>query len=260
MALGALIGFAVPVALAWWIVKKRGASLSAVLIGAGVFVFFALVLESIMHQLVLKSAIGSALLGNTWLFALYGGLAAGVFEETGRFLAMKYLLKKEPSSARTGVAYGVGHGGIEMLIIFGITMISNLVLSVMINKGMADTLLAGVPAEAAEQLQSAFSGLETTAPGTYLWGICERFSAIVLQLSLSVLVWIAVRRGGKWLWLYPAAILLHFIVDGLAVVMSKSASMLAIEAVVFSLAVAIGAAAWLLARRALPAEPNLSNA
>ena len=105
-------------------VKKYNVKVRTILIGTGVFVLFALVLETILHQVVLKGAIGPTITGNVWYYALYGGLAAGIFEETGRFLAMKFLLKDEPQGARTAVAYVIGHGGIEMLIIFGVSMVS----------------------------------------------------------------------------------------------------------------------------------------
>ena len=222
MALCALVGIAAPVALAWWLVKKHHARLTTVLIGVAVFLVFALVLESIMHQVVLNGPYGPTITGNIWYYALYGGLAAALFEETGRFLAMKFLLKKEPSTAWPGIAYGVGHGGLEVVLIFGMTMISNLVLSVMINTGASDLLLSSVPAEALEQMQEQFSQLETTAAGSYLFGVWERISALIVQISLSVMVWAAVRKGGKWFWFFPLAILLHFLLDGCVVVMSKS--------------------------------------
>ena len=114
MAVNALLGIAIPIFRAWWAVKKHQASLSTILMGAGVFVVFALVLESIVHQVVLKGPNGATILGNTLYYALYGGFMAGLFEETGRFLAMKFLLKKEPSETKPGVAYGLGHGGVEI--------------------------------------------------------------------------------------------------------------------------------------------------
>lgn len=249
MGICALTGIAVPVALAWWLVKKQKARLTTILIGAGVFIVFALLLEPILHMLVLKGLHGPAIMGNVWLYALYGGLAAGLFEETGRFLAMKYLLKKEPSKTLPAVAYGAGHGGVEMILIFGMTMISNLVLSVMINTGAAETLLATAPANALEQVQTQFEQLETTAAGSYFLGLWERVSALILQLGLSILVWTAVRKGGKWLWLFPAAILLHFLVDACAVVISKNASMAFTEVVIFAMALAVGAMGFLLARK-----------
>ena len=90
MAVNALLGIAIPIFLCWWAVKKHQANLSTILIGAGVFVVFALVLESMVHQVVLKGPSGATIQGNTLYYALYGGLMAGLFEETGRFLAMKW--------------------------------------------------------------------------------------------------------------------------------------------------------------------------
>ncbi len=249
IAVCAVIGIAAPILLSWWMVKKYNVKVRTILIGAGVFVLFALVLETILHQLVLKGTIGPSITGNVWYYALYGGLAAGIFEETGRFLAMQFLLKDEPSGAKTAVAYGIGHGGIEMLIIFGVSMIANLVIAVLINAGQADTILSTVPAEAQAQMQGTFAQFETSSPGTFLTGLWERASAIILQLGLSVFVWTAVRKGGKWLWLFPAAILLHFLVDASAVLLMKSVSMVTLEAIVSAMAVAVGASAVMLAKK-----------
>ena len=109
-----ILGFAIPLCLAWWIVKKHNARLSTVLIGAAAFIVFALVLESIVHQIVLKGSHGAAIQNNTLYLAIYGGLMAGLFEETGRFLSMKYLLKKEPTTVKPALAYGIGHGGVNV--------------------------------------------------------------------------------------------------------------------------------------------------
>ena len=249
MGVCALVGVAVPVALAWWLVKKQNARLTTIFIGAGVFIVFALLLEPIVHQIVLKGPHGPAIMGNVWLYAIYGGLTAGLFEETGRFLAMKFLLKKEPSKALPAVAYGAGHGGVEMILLFGMTMISNIVLSVMINSGAAETLLATAPANALEQVQGQFEQLETANAGSFFLGVWERISALILQLGLSILMWSAVQKGGRWLWLFPAAILLHFLVDACAVVISKNASMVFTEVVIFAMALAVGAMGFLLARK-----------
>lgn len=248
MAANAFLGIAVPVCLAVYLVRKHRARLSSILIGAGTFILFALVLESILHQLVLKGPHGSDILGNTLLYALYGGLAAGVFEETGRFLSMKFLMKKEPSKPLPGIAYGVGHGGAEMLIIFGITMINNLVISALINSGQADAIFAKVPEEAAGQLQAQLDQLQTLGAGTLLIGLWERFSALILHLGLSMLVWVAVRKGGKWLWLFPAAIVLHAIVDAGTVLLQKSTGLVPLELIVMAEALAVAAIGYNVAK------------
>ena len=249
MAANAFLGIAVPVCLAVYLVRKHRAKLSSILIGAGTFLLFALVLESILHQLVLKGPHGSDILGNTLLYALYGGLAAGVFEETGRFLSMKFLMKKEPSKPLPGIAYGVGHGGAEMLIIFGITMINNLVISALINSGQADAIFAKVPEEAAGQLQAQLDQLQTLGAGTLLIGLWERFSALILHLGLSMLVWVAVRKGGKWLWLFPAAIIIHAIVDAGTVLLQKSTGLVPLELIVMAEALAVAAIGYNVAKK-----------
>lgn len=249
MAVCGLLGIVIPFALAWWMVKKYHVRPLTILVGAGVFIVFALGLESVVHQVVLKGSHGSTILGNTWYYALYGGLMAGLFEETGRFLAMKYLLRREPSEAKTAVGYGVGHGGVEMLVLYGITLISYVVMSLLINAGQADTLLSGVPAEGQEQVQAQLDQLQTAGAGSYLLGLWERASALLLQLGLSLMVWTAVRKGGKWLWLFPAAILLHFLVDACAVVLAKYASTPVVETVVSALAIAYIALGWLVSKK-----------
>jgi uncharacterized membrane protein YhfC len=134
-------------------------------------------------------------------------------------------------------------------------MISTLTMAIMVNLGQTDTLLSSAPAEAKDQLTATFEQLKTTGAGIYLLGLWERFSALTLHLGLSILVWAAVRKGGKWGWLFPAAILLHALVDGLAVILSKTgASMVTVELIVMALAIAVAALAWLVARRAFPAE------
>ena len=249
MAVNALLGFAIPVGLAVWLVRKHHARISTILIGAGTFIVFALVLESLLHQLVLKGPHGASILGNTLRYALYGGLAAGVFEETGRFLSMKFLMKKEPAKPLPGIAYGVGHGGVEMLILFGITMINNLVISALINSEQADALFAKVPEEAAAQVQAQLDQLQTLGAGTLLIGLWERISALILHLGLSMLVWVAVRKGGKWLWLFPAAIALHALVDAGALLLQKSAGMVTLELIVTAEALAVAAIGYLVAKK-----------
>ena len=131
-----------------------------------------------------------------------------------------------------------------MILLFGITMISNLVVSALINSGQADTVMTAAPAANQAQVQAQFAQLEALGAGSVLLGLWERVSAHLLQVSLSIMVWTAVRRGGKWLWLFPAAFFLHFLVDAVTVVLAKSAGMVAVEAIVFAMAVAVGAIAW----------------
>ena len=228
MALAALFCFAVPVLLLIYY-RKKGADILPFFIGCIVFVIFALILESLMHQLVLKVLpVGKTILGNTLLYALYGGLAAGIFEETGRFLAFKTVLKKKLGNDRNALMYGAGHGGVEAILMLGLAYIGNIVMSVLINAGQTDLLTATAAGEAAEQLKAVLDSLTATAPYTYLMGIVERIVAITTHICLSVLVWFAVKKPGKG-WLFPLAILLHAALDGIMVILAAHLPVVAVE-------------------------------
>ncbi len=249
MALGAVIGVALPILMAVWLVKKYHVSPATIVVGALVFIVFALGLESVVHQIVLKGPKGPEIVGNIWLYALYGAGMAALFEETGRFVAMKWVLKQAPGKPKTGVAYGFGHGGIEMFMLFGIAMISNIVISLMINAGKTDLLLATVQPDALEQAQTQLDALQNITAAGLGWSMLERFSAVLLQVSISVMMWMCVRKRGKWLWLIPAMYLVHFLADAIVVVIAKNATIAATEIILLCLSLAIGAAALLLSRR-----------
>ena len=173
--------------------RRRGGTWTAFLTGAGTFVLFAMVLEPILHNLILRSPAGAAIQQNILLYALYGGLAAGLFEETGRLLAFRFILK--PHTARiTALSYGIGHGGIEAFLVMGLSMIANLSL------GLAYTSGAPLPAEAAAAAETILS----TPAGMFLWGGLERLSAMALHMALSVLVFASVRTGRRLLFPPPS--------------------------------------------------------
>ena len=136
-----------------------------------------------------------------------------------------------------------------MLLVFGITMISNLVMAALINSGQSDLLFAQAPESAAAQVQAQLDTLQTTTAGTWLFGAWERISALILHLGLSMMVWVAVRKGGKWLWLFPAAIALHALVDAGVVVLHKSVGMVPLELIVTAEAVAIAAIGYMVANK-----------
>lgn len=223
-----LLTIAVPLGVMIFL-HRQGGSWMSFLVGALTFTVFAMGLEPIMHNLVLSSGIGQVILGNTWLYGLYGGFAAGLFEETGRFLAFRYVLKKR-NDRITALSYGIGHGGIEAFLIAGLTMVSNLVLGLTYANG------GTIPAEAVPAAETLLS----TPAVMFLWSGAERLFAMILHVSLSVLVFAAVRTG-KWK-LFLAAFLIHWAADFIAVVSAAYLPTAAVEGLV--LLIAIQAAVW----------------
>lgn len=204
--------FLLPIALLIIWKRKTKASIVPVIAGAVVFPVFALVLKAIPSYFLMQSGseLANTVMGNVWLQALVGGLLAGIFEESGRFVAFKFVLKKYGDRVDS-VSYGIGHGGVECVYL-GFTALVYLVMGLVINSGNGAALVAGadeyeVAAVAAQM--AAIGDMELSVGFIAIW---ERAYAMLLHLSLSVLVFAAAKKKG-FCRMYPLAILLHSLVD-----------------------------------------------
>ncbi len=242
MTVSLLISVGLPIALCIIVRRKTKARISSFFIGAATFIVFALILEQILHRVVLAVA-GPGITENLWLTALYGGLAAGLFEETGRFAAMKLCMKKTLNK-QNAVMYGVGHGGIEAMLLVGMTCISNLLVSVMINNGQFSALLpmAGLEDTVASQVTAQLSALSVTPAWQFYMAGVERISAILFHISASYLVYLAVKNK-KISW-YLLAVLAHFLLDAVTVVAAKYLAIWALEGILLLLSAGFGYVIW----------------
>ncbi len=215
MFLAGLSSIVLPILLFLWFKLKMKADILPFFVGCAVMLVFAFVLEASVHQVVLMhSPVGETIRGNTWLYALYGGLMAGLFEESGRFIAFRKGLKSRLNKDANALMYGAGHGGIEAVVVLGITNLNNLIYSVLINTGNTKILTGPLTGDLKAQVETAIQALITTPSYLFLLGMVERIFAISLHIALSVLVWFAVKyaKEGKG-YLFPLAIFLHFFVD-----------------------------------------------
>lgn len=220
MILAMICGTALPVALCIFFRKKYHCSLIPFFFGCAVMLTFALMLEQLAHALILNSSAGTVIKNNIWLYAVYGGLMAGLFEEGGRFIIMKTAMKNYRENNYNALMYGAGHGGFEAFYLLTLGMVNNLAASIMINSGNAAQLTAGLTADQAASAEAAFAQLASSPSWLFLLSIVERFAAIASQLAFSVLVWFAVKNGKKASWLFPAAIFLHLLLDAAAVILN----------------------------------------
>ena len=227
LVLNMLIGIAIPLGLAIFFRKKYRCPLVPFWAGCGVMFLSAFVLEQIVHTVVLSSPAGNLIRGNFWLMALYGGVMAGLFEETGRLLGMKFLLKKYHDNDDNALMYGAGHGGIEAFLILGMSSMSNLLTAAMINGGLMEKTMTALEPAQQEVTYHQLSVLWTTPAYQFYLAPVERISAIALQIALSILVYSAVKTGRK---LHLAAAFgLHFAVDFLTVVCASTIPTWALE-------------------------------
>ena len=190
--------------------------------GCGVWLLFAGVIEALFHNVILSSPAGAVIQGNNVLMALYGGFMAGLFEETGRFLVMKFLLKKTMNNNMNAIMYGAGHGGFEAFIILFFTMVNNLIYSVMINSGAFATAAEAfkiLPEDQAVATLSSIASLCTASSGMFLIGLIERIIAIVGHISMSIFVWFSVKE--KKFAYFLIAFAFHMILDAGSVLVNS---------------------------------------
>ena len=259
MTVSVVISIGLPIFLLVFWRKRTGAKVTTALVGALTFVVFVYGLENVLHQLCIyqDTAVSRFIINTPWAYVLYGGFAAGIFEETGRFVAFKLLKKR--NERKTSVMYGIGHGGIEAILVAGVAMAVNLGLSIWLNSAGEAAVMAAF-GDAAGAMTSGIESLKTAAAPMFLVAGAERISAIILHISLSVLVFLAAKRKGKG-WLYPLAILFHAAVDCYAVLyhVGVITSILWIEIGVAILCVAIAYLAYRLYRadagNGAPQEP-----
>ncbi len=210
MGISALLAIGAPVALIVVFRKKFRIQAVPVIAGAAVFVVFALFLEAMIHNIVLAPESGSyeALMESPVLYMLYVGFMAGIFEETGRFVCFK-ILRHRYSGVKTALGYGVGHGGIEAILLVGVNMAASVITFISLNAMGAEQLAAG---GASAEVVQAIATVAAVPPVQFLTGGVERLFAIAIQISLSVFVYYAAYDSKRW-YLYPIAILLHAAID-----------------------------------------------
>ncbi|MCD7034007.1 YhfC family intramembrane metalloprotease [Metabacillus sp. GX 13764] len=200
-----------PIAAFIYFRKKEKILVRPALTGVLIFVVFALVLEAALNFYLLNVNKSTAFIKtNPYYFAGYGALAAGVFEETGRYVAFAWMLKKF-RERRDALAYGAGHGGIEMIIVGAFACLQYIVLSGVVNSGALDGW--NLPADTAQQIKVSMLGI--TAEMSFMMGI-ERVLAFFIQLALSLMVFYGVKN--KKIGYFFLALLLHTAIDFVVVI------------------------------------------
>jgi uncharacterized membrane protein YhfC len=221
----------------WWH-RRSGAPLSA--LGAGALVFF---ISQVVLRLPWQIPLGRWIQGHPeWIvpFLLLSSFTAGLFEETGRWLGYKYLLRRE-RSRRIAVMFGLGHGALEAILLAGIPLAGLLVSWVMAARG----LIPPGPALDAIGAQAAAIG-----PWKVQLAALERASAMAIHVGLALIVLQVWLRGSvRWLFL---AIALHFAVNSIAaiLVLELRLSPLVGELALVVMAIAILTVGWRLSARA----------
>lgn len=183
--LAILVGLVLPVTLAIFLKRKFGISLFIFFIGIATFTVTQILLRTPLLQVldVKTSIFKTGIFSKTAASVFFLSITAGIFEECGRYISFKYILKEEKSFL-TPISFGLGHGGIEALIV----LIQGVILLI----------------------------TNPTLVGNNLYfSIIERFFSLFLHISLSIIVFVGVKRNIKYSLI--TAILLHGLVNYIVV-------------------------------------------
>ena len=202
--------------------------------GALVFLVFQLLtrlpLLAVLNSTVLASLLRTSIVF-TWFWLVVEALTAGIFEEVGRYVGYRLFMGREPKTWAKAVMYGIGHEGLESIVLVGGQIILTLLGIVILSTININSLSA-----TQRQQVAAINALPVWYPLLAVWG---RFWSFPLQVALSVMVLQVFRRGRiRWLFL---AIMFHALVDFLTIAFPQAfGSGIAIQLVVNGIACVFG--------------------
>lgn len=191
MSITLVISLILPVVLnvVYAIAYKGEKTVSAWFLGAAGFVVFQMLVRTPILSAV-STLPGFADFVNNYyvLYAVILGVTAALFEVIGRVCVA--IIMSDKLTYHRGVAAGLGHGGIEAMLLIGLTYVTNLLYSTMINNGSYDMIIE----------QTAVAGMDVTSLYTmkdtlintpsYLFGLggFERILTIICHLAMSLVV------------------------------------------------------------------------
>lgn len=199
-----LVSLLLPLFISIYLIIRSKSYFKPIIVGVLTFLIFQVFSRIYILQVILPTQVWYILFTYEYpiVYAFLLSLTAGLFEEIGRYIMMKYILRK--MDIKKALAFGLGHGGIEAILFVGIAL-------VLTNPMLIDSQ------------QLLMSGL-------------ERFSAIIFHLGFSVLVYQMIFKSKKFNLLY--AISLHTLVNFVSVVlMMNGVNMWIIEGVLFFFAI-----------------------
>ena len=216
LILTVLLMIAIPVVffLYWRGKHKTQTNISYLIAGAIGFIVSARVLELAVHYfcILADNPVSRFINGSTAAYVLYGTLMAGVFEECGRHIILKYIMKKN-RSPENAVMYGIGHGGIEILAVILPGIITYLAVAVLFSRGTVEEALNALKITE-DTAAAALPSVQAAAAFDYplmAMNVLERLLAMLLHIGLTVIVFYGVRNAKKGF--LPLAILLHMLMD-----------------------------------------------
>lgn len=202
-------------------IKNKGKGIwKAWLLGAaGFFVLQMVIRTPILTAVSVLPSFTEFVTNHYAIYCFILALTAALFEVIARFGVAK-ILQKEICYEKA-LAAGLGHGGIESMLLIGMTYINNLLYTIMINTGSFDLMVAqaGASAGLTQEQMAQLTGIkdalvETGSSAFYLAGY-ERILTMICHTAMSLLVCYFVYKKKAVLGV-GIAFVVHFCMDFVA--------------------------------------------
>lgn len=196
-----IISFGIPIGALVYFIRKKNRCVKPYFIGMLVFFISQMILRIPLLNNVISKMDWYMEMSTFYpvIVMIFLGLTAGVFEEVGRYLGFKIALRNNRRWI-DGIAFGIGHGGIEAMLLLGMASLQN--LFIVISKGN----------------ESVLNILYSNGPYILLGGL-ERIFAIMIHIGLTMIVLYGINKNKiRYLFL---AIILHGLVDFIVVLLSS---------------------------------------
>ena len=195
--------------------NKRQGVPSAWFIGAaGFFVTQIVIRVPMLSTLSLMPGFMAFAENHYVVYSLMLGLTAALFEVVGRYASAKILSKN--LTFTKGFAAGLGHGGIEAIILIGMTYVSNLLYVAMINTGAIEGVIAQTEALGVDVTQ-VYALVDTLVNGpafVYLLAGYERILAMIGHVAMTLVVFYFMSKE-ETLKGIGICVLYHFVMDSM---------------------------------------------
>ncbi len=192
----------------------------------------------VLNPLLQKS--GLQPLPGSWGLLALGlalGLSAGVFEECARYLVYRFW-QKQVRSWRPALMFGAGHGGIEAIILGGLSLFTVIQIAALRSVDLASV----VPVEQLATAQAQIEAFWQSRWYDAFLAVVERAGTVPLHMALALMVLQAIRqRQPAWLGL---AILVHTLLNAIAVFGVQTWGVYLTEAFILLAGLASLAAIW----------------
>lgn len=203
--------------------KKQGVVGAWFLGAAGFFVTQIIIRVPILSALSLSEGFMAFVENHYLLYALILGLTAALFEVVGRYTSAKILSKN--LTFTKGFAAGLGHGGIEAMVLIGMTYISNLLYVAMINSGTIEAVIAQTETMGvdATPIYTLIDSLVNSPSYLFLLAGYERILAMIghVAMTLVVFYFMSKKQTVKGIGI---CVLYHFVMDSMVGIISGLAT------------------------------------